>query len=560
MDKPEIIARCMAIARLEYLNMPYEGQSILDLYKVGGIETKATEICHYCSIDVLKKIINNSTLRFTDIRCLDDTTEFVGIMPIIESVIQNENYDSNFKEFILSSETLQELRNYNQSYFKIIKEAHIAEERLYCAYTCSLSTNGNSIRMWDKYAKEGVNICFDFAWNLFAGADTTNVNVKQRLDNDIIMYKGLIIYRSEEKRYCVKKVFDSLEEVYLEVKDKLEQYAHYIFYAFKEAVNYMRCFFKNSNFEYEEEYRIVLKVPKDIIDSRHIGGEIKDIGIDDKANNKKQYIDYKIQKKSIKRVAISPLLSRSVANQVEYEINDFFQLNKLKNVRTACMSMFPFNKPLTARFRKNFVENLALRILKYCYENTYDEFDVYDAPDISDNTKTVGIEVTEAVAANVACMENEFVKYRLESNAEVKERKKQIIENNGGKLEDGVLSFPITDDNFEKSVIQNAIRKKMEKLAEYKDKGFKTIRLFIFFNEMPIPVRLETFKNYFDEILDEYDEKYDTIYFGYPCGLVEYDVVKNSIQTKHIDREDYDRLQYDVRLKIETNINKKALI
>ena len=154
----EIEVKCMAIARLNYLNAPYVGQPILDLYKTGGFETKATGICHYCSIDVLEKIICNGSLRFTDIKYLEDTTEFVGIMPIIQSVIQNENYNSNFKEFILNSKTWQELWNYEQSYIKFIKEAHITEEKLYCTYSCSLSTNKNSVQMWDTYAKKGATV------------------------------------------------------------------------------------------------------------------------------------------------------------------------------------------------------------------------------------------------------------------------------------------------------------------------------------------------------------------------------------------------------------------
>lgn len=542
----------MAIARTNYLNMPYLENSIIDLYKLGGIETKANGICHYCSTDVFKKIICNGSLRFTDIRCLKDTTEFVGIMQIIESVILEENYNSNFKEFILNSETLQKLRDYEQSYFDIIEEAHIPEEKLYCTYTCSFSTNDNSIRMWDEYAKEGVNICFDFAWDLFAGRKITDTNVRQKQDDGIVMYKGLIIYDEKEKKNCVKKVLNNLEKVYLEVQNVRDQYANFLFYAFKEAVNYMRCFFKNKDYDYEEEYRIVLKVPKDIIKFRRIEGEIKDIGIDEKDRD---YIDYKIQRKGIKQVAISPFLSKADADKAECEANALFRLNKLEHVKTVHMSIFPFSKLLDSHLRKKSVENLALGMLQYCYGNTYDGFAIHDAPDISDDTKTVGIEVTEAIDDDVACINGEFNKYRLENNMETKERKKQIIEKHGGTIEEWGLSYPDTDSNFEKIIIQSALRKKMKKLPRYKKKGFKTIGLFIFLNGMPIPVRLETFKNYFDEVLNEYNEKYDIIYFGYSCGLMEYDVVKGNIQAQVINRADYDKLQYEARLKVEADIN-----
>lgn len=37
-------------------------------------------------------------------------------------------------------------------------------------------------------------------------------------------------------------------------------------------------------------------------------------------------------------------------------------------------------------------------------------------------------------------------------------------------------------------IFQNAIRKKMEKLSLYRSHGFKTLGLFIFFDEPPIPI------------------------------------------------------------------------
>lgn len=219
--------------------------------------------------------------------------------------------------------------------------------------------------------------------------------------------------------------------------------------------------------------------------------------------------------------------------------------------------LFPFEKPLTSRFRKNYVEYLALSILQYCYEGTYDGFEVQDAPDICDENKSVGIEVTEAVASKQAQIEGEFVKYRLESKLDEKERRKQIIENNGAKLDEMGLTYPVIDGDDEKQIFQNAIKKKMGKLAEYRKQGFEEIGLFVFYDEPPIPISLEALKSCFDEILNEYDDKYDMIYFGYSCGLIEYNILENVIQVRHIDRIDYNKLQYETRLKVEAQIQNK---
>lgn len=89
---------------------------------------------------------------------------------------------------------------------------------------------------------------------------------------------------------------------------------------------------------------------------------------------------------------------------------------------------------MTWRFRKKYVEPLALGILQYCYKEKCDSFEVHDAPDISDGDKLIGIEVTEAVSDEQAQIEGEFVKYRLEGRSEQRERRKRIIENNGATI------------------------------------------------------------------------------------------------------------------------------
>ena len=213
--------------------------------------------------------------------------------------------------------------------------------------------------------------------------------------------------------------------------------------------------------------------------------------------------------------------------------------------------LFPFKRPLTSRYRKKFVEFLALGILQYCYSDTYAGFDVHDRPDISDENRLVGIEVTEAVTKEEAQIEGEFVKYRLESRLEEKERRKQIIENNGAKVNELGLTHPVKDGDSEKLVFQDAVRKKMEKLASYRQQGFEKIGLFVFYDEPPIPIHLEELKNCFDEVLNEYRDKYDVIYFGYPCGLIEYNILLNSIQVRPIESNVYNRLQYEARLKVE---------
>ena len=209
--------------------------------------------------------------------------------------------------------------------------------------------------------------------------------------------------------------------------------------------------------------------------------------------------------------------------------------------------LFLFEKPLTSRFRKKYVEFLALEILQYCYGDFYKKFNVYDSPDLCDKERVVGIEVT----IEEAQIKSEFVKYRLENDNSKKERRRQIIENNGGRVEKFGLSYPVKNSESEIVTFQNAIRKKMEKLSLYRSRGFKTLGLFIFYDEPPIPIKIELLKECFDQVLNEYNDKYDFLYFGYSCGLVYYDIVNSDIQVKIIDRSDYDKLMYAARIKTD---------
>ena len=213
--------------------------------------------------------------------------------------------------------------------------------------------------------------------------------------------------------------------------------------------------------------------------------------------------------------------------------------------------LFPAVRPLTSRFRKKYVETLALGILKYCYKEKYAGYEVHDAPDISDGNKLVGIEVTEAVSDEQAQIQGEFVKYRLESRPEKKERRKRIIENNRASVNELGLTYPVKNGDDEKQIFQNAIRKKMEKLESYRTQGYQKVGLFVFYDEPPIPVKLEDLKDYFDEVMNGYNDKYDIIYFVHSFGLIEYDILTDEVQVIPIERSIYNKLRYDARVKIE---------
>lgn len=344
MSKEDIFARCLALASCHFLNTPYKNIPVIDLYGPDGFENSATEICHYCTADTLNAILNKNCLRFTDIRFLNDSTEFIEIIPLIIAVVNNGNYKPDFKDLILNSIELRELREYRQSYIGHTKESHNLKEMAYHTYTCSFSKNSDSLSLWNYYATTsgGINIVFDFAWNMFKGSNRTQVNTVDKLKNDIMIYRGLVIYQEEDKKKCITELLNLLYQIYCDTKDEIEKYRSYILYAFKESVNHMRCFFKNEHFINEEEYRVVLKIPEEFLQTEDCCDDIVGKGVFKRGNILIPYVDYKFEKESIKRITMNPYVSDK--NSIfEMSIENLIWMNKLEDIEIV-KSIIPIRK------------------------------------------------------------------------------------------------------------------------------------------------------------------------------------------------------------------------
>lgn len=328
----DIFARCMGISMAHFLNTPYKEQTIGE-YDPDGIANKASGICHYCTIGTLKEILNKGCLRFSDVRFLNDSTEFIEIIPLIESVLSCNKYTSGFRKLILKSAEMRELKEYRQSYTGFSRITHKYEQKKYRTYTCSFSTENDSLSMWNYYATsgEGVNIAFNHSWNMFEGSNKSEVNIGEKLKNDIMIYRGLIVYKNADKKKCIMELLDSLQKIYDEVKDDLEKYRWHILFAFKESVNHMRCFFKNESFECENEYRIVLKIPEELLLSYECSNDIVEKGQFKRGNILIPFVDYKFKKNSIEHIVINPFI-REENGMFELGIKELLWQNQMEDV------------------------------------------------------------------------------------------------------------------------------------------------------------------------------------------------------------------------------------
>lgn len=147
-----------------------------------------------------------------------------------------------------------------------------------------------------------------------------------------MVYRGLVIYRTEEKEKCIAELANRLSQLYEDAGDGIEEYKGHILYAFKESINHMRCFFKNEHFKNEEEYRVVLKIPEEYLQEENCHGDIKGKGVFKRGNILIPYVDYKFQKESIERITMNPYI-KDENSVFEMGIKNLMWMKKMEDIQ-----------------------------------------------------------------------------------------------------------------------------------------------------------------------------------------------------------------------------------
>ena len=211
-----------------------------------------------------------------------------------------------------------------------------------------------------------------------------------------------------------------------------------------------------------------------------------------------------------------------------------------------------FAKPLNSKLHSKYIEQLSFLLLKHIYPEISSKYILSDAPDLQAKDKSVGIEITEAVAPEIAQIDGEFAKLRFGKKAEHEiERCKRLIEKNGGEVDSIGLSYPVTNSKDEWSIFSNALKKKVKLLPSYRRKGFKNMGLFILFNEPPIPFDPSVAMERFAEIQKDSIDQYDFLLFGYRNGVIGYDFSNMSYELYTIDQDTFDNLSLCARNLVE---------
>ncbi len=286
---------------------------------VKRIKSNSTKkIYHYTSPRGLHSILMNSTLRFSDVQFLNDKSEYIHIEKPLKKAFENIDRSISFSydDVIALLDKKYETDDIKVSGIGWNTTFEFTKMRYYVFCTSKLE---DSLGMWNYYVKDGkyqgynIGITVNQILNCFD-------SIKELKSS--VLY-GEVIYSEDEQVEILASILidinNRLEAKILEnnkLKDEDRDQENQVAYqeSFGEIlsnIDSLRLFFKDNAFKNENEFRFVLKLPKEYSSSEV---DILTVGFDVKNGIFTPYCDLKMDKKrTINSIMLAPIMEGELA-------------------------------------------------------------------------------------------------------------------------------------------------------------------------------------------------------------------------------------------------------
>lgn len=206
------------------------------------IQDDVDVLYHYTTQQSGKLILQNQSLWVTNIKYLNDTTEWTYGLDMFKAIINKGNYKSGLVKVI--DELLAKFENATKDYFIL-----------------SLATGKDIIPLWMNYSKlDGFCLGIELSKFNFL-LDGMTYNDKNYLIEDIFSYQsGKVIYKEETQKQIILEALKMLNDLFIEHEAiiKTEEFnliSKSILFDFISIC----ALFKDAVFEYESEFRFVIE-------------------------------------------------------------------------------------------------------------------------------------------------------------------------------------------------------------------------------------------------------------------------------------------------------------
>lgn len=299
---------------------------------------------HYTSPEACLAIIQNQSLRFTDIRYLNDKTEGIYFVKVLLDFLEKNKgrfpYVENAINELLGGNDYNKIKNLEvlDITYSSIPQMPYNPPRSFVFCT---STSADSLNMWNYYVNNGLyqgyNIGFKIE-ELLKTFDTPN----PKTNDAFTVYYGKVLYSEKSQFEEIDTVLTGLENginrIGLESEHALLRAISYAKLWIRNYIDSRGIFFKHPKFQSENEYRIIIEIADNRI-PRKAGDADKYFG----EHNKKiieefttkrglivPYLKIAFSNKSISRITVAPMVEFEIA---KLSIKDVLKISEIENVK-----------------------------------------------------------------------------------------------------------------------------------------------------------------------------------------------------------------------------------
>lgn len=287
-------------------------------------------VYHYTSPNAFLNIIRSKTIRFTDIRYMNDHSERVFFIKLLIDFFESnhEKYPHCENAFwdLIKENNLDDIKSLKAHDVKLSFWKHHPDMKAHTFILCT-SEAKDSLGMWNYYVNgnsyQGYNIGIDISKFIKIFENMPLVK-----SDSITVNYGEIIYNRYNQLDSIDNhlniVEKNIEEIILQGVSSIgeTEYCHY-----REMLNYINtfsCFFKDESFSDEREYRIMLQIHGDIEENDKI-----DLDFVVKNGLIVPFINIQIPNDSVKEISISPITEADITKS---SIEELLKRNNFKNV------------------------------------------------------------------------------------------------------------------------------------------------------------------------------------------------------------------------------------
>lgn len=283
-------------------------------------------VYHYTSPNAFLNIIKSKKLRFTDIRYVNDRSErMFFIKLLIDFFESNHNKyvhcENAFWELIKGN-NINDIRKLKVNDVKLSFWESIPDMKSRTFILCT-SEAEDSLGMWNYYvygnSYQGYNIGLDVSEFIKTFANMTSIK-----SDSITVNYGEIIYDRYAQLDSIDKHLNIAEKNIEAIMSRGGETEYCNLFEMLNYINTFSCFFKDSHFSDEREFRITLQINGNIEENAEM---TLDFGV--KNGLIVPYINIPIPSDSIKKIYISPITEFDIAKS---SIEELLRRNNFKNV------------------------------------------------------------------------------------------------------------------------------------------------------------------------------------------------------------------------------------